>query len=170
MILFLDLETTGLTPHNHCILELGALAIDDNQRVIHTYETLVAPVPHAKCHPVVQMMHTDNGLWDAIATYPTKTIDQVDNDMRKNLELWAPQDEPIHLAGDSIHFDRKFIAHHMPLLDERLHHRMVDVSSFGIVFERLNLPLPEKKETAHRAYADALDSLRKYKHYMRYMK
>ena len=72
------------------------------------------------------------------------------------------------LAGNSIATDRGFIARDMPILDNYLHYRMIDVSSIKELcrrwYPRIYFGQPEKG-LAHRALADIHESIRELKYY-----
>jgi oligoribonuclease len=76
------------------------------------------------------------------------------------------------LAGNSIHQDRRFVRKYMPVLEKRLHYRMVDVSTIKELarrwFPAIASKQPQKKET-HRALDDireSIDELRFYRQHV----
>ena len=84
----------------------------------------------------------------------------------------VPAKERPVLAGNSIHQDRRFIRRYMPVLEKRLHYRMVDVSTVKELarrwFHEAIAKQPQKKET-HRALDDireSIDELRYYRHHI----
>ena len=84
----------------------------------------------------------------------------------------VPAKERPVLAGNSIHQDRRFIRRFMPILEERLHYRMIDVSSIKELarrwFPAIIAKQPKKKET-HRALDDireSIDELRFYRQHV----
>lgn len=156
-ILFLDVETSGLDPDKHVILELGAVLVDvnlvelgrrcwifksDDFDVLDTLETVD--------------LHRASGLLDALDD------DDVPGFSRAGVESallrWlayecAVPSGSLELAGFSIHFDRGFIRRHMPLFNRWLSHRMIDVSTLRTLHRRWRGELP-KAHAAHRALAD----------------
>jgi oligoribonuclease len=72
------------------------------------------------------------------------------------------------LAGNSIHQDRRFVRKYMPVLDERLHYRMVDVSTIKELsrrwFPAITAKQAKKKET-HRALDDIRESIDELRYY-----
>lgn len=69
MICWVDTETTGLDERNGHLLEVALVVTDDNLNEVSHLSTVVRPVGVnleeliAKCDPVVQEMHTKNGLF-----------------------------------------------------------------------------------------------------------
>jgi oligoribonuclease len=105
-------------------------------------------------------MHQASGLY-AEAADSERTIEVVDDELRKLMDIYVPEDEPLYLMGNSVHFDRSFLARHMPRVFERLHYRQLDVTSVRLWFQlmsgedpHIELPKP------HRAEEDIENSLR----------
>ena len=82
----------------------------------------------------------------------------------------VPDARTAPLCGNSIATDRGFIARDMPELDAHLHYRMIDVSSIKELcrrwYPRIYYAQPEKG-LAHRALADARESIRELEYYRR---
>jgi oligoribonuclease len=80
----------------------------------------------------------------------------------------VPETRSAPLCGNSIATDRGFLARDMPLLDEHLHYRMVDVSSIKELakrwYPRVYHAQP-KKGLSHRALADILESITELEYY-----
>ena len=74
------------------------------------------------------------------------------------------------LCGNSIATDRGFLARDMPILDNHLHYRMIDVSSIKELcrrwYPRVYYAQPAKG-LAHRALADITESIRELAYYRR---
>lgn len=161
MILFLDLETTGLDPDRDSVLEIACILTDDKFVKLRTFATVVK-YDLATTHPVspiVVHMHTMNGLWrDCFAA--TGNIQSIDSEAASWLQRMSG-DHPVHLAGNSIHFDRSFMAVHMPNTLALLHYRQIDTSSINELARRCwpdvyeSRPAPQK---GHRALADATEA------------
>ena len=60
---------------------------------------------------------------------------QVENQLIDFVKQYFIPDQPVYLAGNSIHQDRKFIEREWRELDKLLHYRMLDVSAWKILFE-----------------------------------
>lgn len=183
----LDFETTGLKEkEGHIILECAAIHVDfDTLAVLDTFDEVVgqanwSPARGEGAKPLTMLMdpfaldmHTKNGLLDEVleaAADPEHKIRDA-HDLQVALSQWfakasmrtnGANSNPAHnivLCGNSIHFDRGFMLHHMPQLDIHLFHRMVDVSSFILVYKKWCGELPPV-DKAHRAMADCEMSLK----------
>jgi len=73
--------------------------------------------------------------------------------------------EPAVLSGNSIHQDRRFIRQWWPQIEDRLHYRMLDVSSFKIIMQTKYGKEFAKKET-HRALDDIKESIAELQYYL----
>jgi oligoribonuclease len=158
--LFLDLETTGLDPRRESILECAALVVtadlrilDDTDRVLH-FDRSVEREP---IDPFVIDMHTVNGLW-LDCEHSADEVDLVACTLEGMIAAHDWEEGKPILAGASIHFDRSFLQTHMPSIVERLHHRMLDVSSLKLLRKDAGAPDMPKVDV-HRAMPDALHSL-----------
>lgn len=166
LLAFIDLETTGLDPAEASILEIAVIVTDGDLHSANVGPNLVLHAETREMPEVVREMHTTSGLLDDVAQSGLKVWDAE----RQVLEFLREFDEPgkIPLAGSSVHFDRKFLAYHMPDLEAWFHYRNVDASSLGEVMRRwfpaIHARAPEKREI-HRAFADIQDSIRLMRYY-----
>lgn len=170
MIIFLDLETTGLEPSYHTILEVAARlwpgdSYDSFQCIVQ-----LRPGDYQRADDFVQDMHERNGLW-LCCSEASCSLD----DAAVALERWlrclkrAYPNELLTLAGNSIHFDRAFLKVQMPYVEQLFHYRMIDVSSLHLAAEALGFArAPEPEAVAHRAMADVDDSIRQFEFYRRF--
>ena len=69
------------------------------------------------------------------------------------------------LAGNSIMQDRIFIDKYFEKLSNRLHYRMVDVSSFKIVMTN-KFEIEYRKQNSHRALDDIRESIGELRYYL----
>ncbi|MGE0869433.1 MAG: oligoribonuclease [Kofleriaceae bacterium] len=171
VLVWLDMEMTGLEPANERIIEMATILTDGNlveiavgpDLVIHQSDELLAAMDDwNKKH------HGSSGLTERVRA---STITEGDAEAQTlafiNAHVGA-KDRPV-LAGNSIHQDRRFIRRYMPTLDARLHYRMVDVSTVKELARRwypqIAAKQPAKNET-HRALDDireSIDELRFYR-------
>lgn len=172
--LWLDLETTGLDETTGQILEVAAAVVDDGAdgtfEVIDAVDTVVLPPPSAgldSCmDDYVRGMHTRNGLLAAIAAGDGMPLEAADEMLRAFVDQYLAPGEKVILAGASIHFDFRWIKAHMPLLAERLHHRIFDVSTLKAAARVWGPGFTDIKADAHRALADVTASIAEAKAYL----
>lgn len=161
MLLWLDLETTGLEPSVGRILEVAAVVTNDNleeqwkgEWVVHQKRAEVTPLMDA----YVTNMHTKNGLLDAIGEPGAVFLSQVEADLVQMVPKWFGDNKPI-LCGSSIHFDRKWLVKWLPHFEQLLHYRMGDASGSHELARRLTGLQLSKPDVAHRALADVRASI-----------
>src|SRR5580693_2974959 len=174
VLVWLDMEMTGLEPDKERIIEVAVILTDGQltelavgpELVIHqTDELLAAMDDWNKQH------HGASGLVDRVRA-STITDGDAEQQILTFLAAHVPaKDRPV-LAGNSIHQDRRFIRRYMPALDRRLHYRMVDVSTVKELARRwypqIVAKQPAKKET-HRALDDIRESIDELRYYQNHI-
>ena len=170
MLVWLDLEMTGLDPGRHTIVEIACLVTDDELRIVAEGPDLVVattPEQLATMNDVVREMHTRSGLLEEIGRSTLSLADagQATLDfLRQHVE--APGKVP--LAGNSIGTDRRFLAAQLPELEEFFHYRSVDVSTIKELARRWYpeaLSGAPAKRTKHRALEDIKESVAELAYY-----
>lgn len=172
-LLWVDLEMTGLDPSRDRILEVGAIATDWDFTEFGHYESVV------KVDPKLLKTRMTGEFWDKNATVrqtlmkqnseSQKTAADVETEILKFIADNFDANQPIYLAGNSIHQDRKFIEREWPKLNARLHYRMLDVSAWKLVFEN-KFGKKFHKPEAHRAMSDIAGSIAELKQYLKKVK
>lgn len=176
----LDLETTGLDPDAHDIIEVGMIAFDDQLGEVASFTSLVYSTGadyyrFTDIDDVVYRMHDDSGLWDDIdAHLDTEGADDISPgavearalEWIDSLDLAVPK--PM-MVGNSITFDRTFLAAGMPRLLARFSHRSLDATSVieaaalaGADRERIRT-VSDAGATKHRALDDLRIAARQIK-------
>ena len=167
MLVWLDLETTGLDPVNDDILQLGMVVTDDDLTERGRMSWVMFNTgPTASTHPVVVDMHTQNGLWVACQDSRLQCI-QVVREAIAWLETLGVERGKVQLAGNTIGFDRSFLRVWMPELLAHFHYRSVDMSSVNELSRRWWPALYEARPqaSAHRALDDLDASIALAAHY-----
>lgn len=162
-ILWLDMEMTGLEVENERIIEVAAIVTDWNFETLATYEAVVQQ-PQEFIDRMDDWNKTHHGASGLIAKIPNgKSILAVEDEL---LDLLSKHfTEPILLAGNSIGQDRLFINSYMPALAAKLHYRMLDVTSWKLVFQN-KYKLHHAKKGSHRALSDIEESISELKYYL----
>jgi len=171
MLIWMDLEMTGLDESRHVIVEIATLVTDDDLNIVAEGPNLVIHQPDevmAEMDDFVTHMHTVSGLLEKIKT---STISEADA-MQQTLDFikeHSPEPNKIPLCGNSIRTDRTFLAKYMPEIENWLHYRCVDVSTIKELVKRWNPGLeharPKSEGITHRAMDDIRDSVAELKFY-----
>jgi len=169
VLLWLDMEMSGLEPDRERILEVATILTDGNltgialgpELVIRQSDELLAAMD-----PWNTKHHHGSGLVDRVKASTITEADAQAQMLAFIDQHVAAQERPV-LAGNSIHQDRRFVRRYLPELERRLHYRMVDVSTVKELARRWypNLPTHKKKDS-HRALDDireSIDELRFYR-------
>ena len=96
-------------------------------------------------------------------------IDKVDGRLYEDLCASCSNSSKPMLMGSSVHFDRAFMAVHMPRSQGVLHHRQLDVTSIRLWWQLMSGkdPLTWDKKAAHRAEDDVEETLNEAMEYWR---
>ncbi|KAB8028596.1 oligoribonuclease [Fluviispira multicolorata] len=164
---WLDMEMSGLDHSKERILEVALVVTDLSFHIVKEYMTVVY-----QDNEVLKGMDTwcveHHGKSGLTAKVPNgKPEKEVEQELIAIINEFSPQEKVI-LAGNSIGQDRKFIDQWMPNLAQSLHYRMLDVSSFKIVYENLFNKRYDKKHK-HRALEDILESIEELKFYLQFV-
>jgi oligoribonuclease len=167
-LFWVDLEMTGLNSHEDLILEIAAIVTDFDFKELARYEARVHHDPLL----VAERMQR-NPWWETVPENRDEFLGRVHEGQEPNeveQELVAFLDEQfgedqIILAGNSIHQDRKFIAHWWPKLNAKLHYRMLDVSALKVYMQG-KYGLEFEKKSTHRALDDIKESMLEWQFYM----
>jgi oligoribonuclease len=164
--IWLDLETTGLDPHEGLLLEFAAVLCEDHRGddfavvqqytgvVHHSAEAINAVAPDQ----AVIKMHRENGLWDDVLA-STTTLAEVDGFLAALAESLTPRKRVIVLAGSSVHFDRRWCDVHLPRFAAYLSHRVFDVTTVRRVVDAYGPATVWPYRDSHRALADVLATI-----------
>jgi oligoribonuclease len=172
VLVWMDLEMTGLDAERHAIVEIAALATD--AATLHTLDDGISIVVHqpedvlAGMAEVVKTMHQRSGLLDEIRA-STVGLDEAGARVLEYIKGHVPAPRTVPLCGNSIGMDRRFLDRYLPEIEEHLHYRSIDVSSLKELCRRW-YPEPFKarpdKTEGHRALDDvraSIDELRYYR-------
>jgi len=160
----MDLEMTGLEADRHVIVEIATLVTDDDLVVVAEGPDLVVhatDVELADMDDFVRDMHTGSGLLPEIVASEL-TLAEAGRQTLEFIRAHVPKARTVPLAGNSIGTDRRFLAAHLPEIEEYLHYRSVDVSTVKELARRWYpgvLAAAPAKAGGHRALDDIRESV-----------
>jgi len=173
-LLWVDLEMTGLDANNDRILEVAAIITDWHLNEIATFSAAV------RVNPILMKsrMKVSKEFWTKFPNVYDQLVAQnktaqssrsVEKLLLDFIDPFLKNKQKIIVAGNSIHQDRKFIDNQWKQLSQKLHYRMLDVSSWKVVFEsrfKKNFLKPEE----HRALDDIRGSILELQYYYKFIK
>lgn len=179
-IVWVDIETTGLSHLTDVIVEVGIRITDADLKTIDEYDVTVWDSPYydrkyeelvtraeagEKGPQIVLNMHDQSGLWIS-AREEGMTPTDAEGALVDWLEGHGIPADKLPMAGSSVHFDRMMIAENMPDLIKCFGHRNIDISSVKELCKILNPELYSKldkygppKSEKHRALDDLRDTI-----------
>jgi oligoribonuclease len=116
MLVWMDLEMTGLDHTSDVIVEIATLVTDDELRIVGEGPDLVVHQPDevlARMDPFVVEMHTKSGLLDAIRA-STISLPEAGRATLEFIREHVPEAGTVPLCGNSIGTDRRFLAAYLP--------------------------------------------------------
>ncbi len=168
-LIWVDCEMTGLDVEHDELCEVSVVPTDFNFNVLDDgFDIIIKPSDAAVNHmnDFVRNMHTSSGLvdeWQNAVDYKT-----AEKEIIEYVKRFLPENGKAHLAGNSIHSDKKFLDRYMPNVTALLHYRVIDVSTIKELARRwyphafLNRPA---KHGGHRALADIIESADELRYY-----
>ncbi len=170
LLVWIDCEMTGLDLRSDALIEVAALVTDPDLNVLGDGVDVVIHTDDARLDgmlDVVREMHEKSGLTDEVRRSAV-TLDEAQDVVMAYIKQYVPEPRTAPLCGNSIATDRGFLARDMPVLDNHLHYRMIDVSSVKELcrrwYPRVYFGQPTKG-LAHRALADIKESIRELAYY-----
>jgi oligoribonuclease len=170
VLVWMDLEMTGLEPSRHVIVEIATLVTDDELEIVEEGPDLVVhqgPEALAQMDDVVSAMHTRSGLLPAIEA-STTSLEEAGALTLEFIKRHVPEPRTVPLAGNSIGTDRRFLATHLPAIEDHLHYRSVDVSTVKELSRRwypAEVAKAPSKAGGHRALDDIRESVAELRWY-----
>ena len=168
-LIWIDCEMTGLSLEKDVLVEIAVLVTDSDLNVIgEGVDVVIKATPEqlAGMDDFVKQMHTSSGL---ITEIPHGiSVAEAEAKVIAYLESASTVAGKSPLAGNSVSVDRSFIARDMPMLNNYLHYRTVDVSSIKELarrwFPKAYFGAPAKTGN-HRALGDIQDSIAELAYY-----
>ena len=169
LLVWVDLEMTGLDLDRERIIEISTLLTDGNLNI-------VAEGPDLVVHQSDELLdgmdawnstqHRKSGLFDRVRASNITETQAEELTLAFVTEHCEPQTAP--LSGNSIYYDRRFLQKYMPRLERFVHYRNIDVSTIKELVRRwypaVSEGAPPKGET-HRAMDDIRESIEELRYY-----
>ncbi|MGB0114040.1 MAG: oligoribonuclease [Ilumatobacteraceae bacterium] len=170
MLVWMDLEMTGLDHTTEVIVEIATIVTDDELNIVAEGPDLVIKQPDevlAKMDPFVVDMHTKSGLLDQIKASEI-SLEAAGAATLDFIKQHAPEPATVPLCGNSIGTDRRFLAAYLPDIENHLHYRSIDVSSVKELVKRWYPSIDAGRPRghgSHRALDDIRESIREMVYY-----
>jgi oligoribonuclease len=167
-LVWMDLEMTGLDPEDNVIIEIATIITDDELNIIAEGPVIAVHQPDFELDKMDDWnvkTHNGSGLVERVKASAV-SLEEAE---KQTIEFIALHVKKGHspLCGNSIHQDRRFLVKQMPLLEEFVHYRNIDVSTLKELAKRWKPSiLPGfKKSGSHKALDDILESIAEMKYY-----
>jgi oligoribonuclease len=167
-LVWIDLETTGLSVGKRVILEIASIVTDKDLAILEEGPNLVIHQPDehlARIDPWCEQQHGPSGLLEASQASDISLREAEQQTLafvRKHTHRKASP-----LCGNSILLDRRFLMRYMPDLSAHLSHRNLDVSTINELVARWYPGLLARldKSIRHRAVDDIRSSIEELRFY-----
>jgi oligoribonuclease len=168
LLIWIDLEMTGLVPESDSIIEIATLLTDRDLQIVAEGPMIAIHQPEAVLALMDEWNQKQHGGSGLLARVRASTVTTASAE-RQTLDFLAQHVEPgsSPMCGNSICQDRRFLARHMPQLERFFHYRNLDVSTVKELARRWAPAVLEgvKKSGAHLALDDIRDSVSELRHY-----
>ncbi len=165
MLVWMDLEMTGLDHTSDVIVEIATIITDDDLAIVAEGPDIVVHQPDevlAAMDPFVVDMHTRSGLLEAIKN-STVSLEAAGAATLDFIREHVPEPATVPLCGNSIGTDRRFLAAYLPDIENHLHYRSIDVSSVKELVKRWYPGVDQERprgQGSHRALDDIRESIK----------
>jgi oligoribonuclease len=168
LLVWIDLEMTGLDPERERIIEVATLVTDNDLNLIAEGPVIAVHQPDsllAAMDDWNQKTHGESGLIERVKQSRINTAEAERQSLEFLKRYVAPGSSP--MCGNSVHQDRRFLEREMPELLAFFHYRNLDVSTLKELAKRWNPGALAgfSKRNTHQALDDIRESLAELAHY-----
>ncbi|SDN19639.1 oligoribonuclease [Vreelandella arcis] len=168
LLVWIDLEMTGLDPNKERIIEVATLITDAHLNVVAEGPVIAVKQPEsllASMDEWNQKTHGESGLVARVKASDVGVAGAEQQTLDFLRQYVVPGSSP--MCGNSIHQDRRFLEREMPALWAFFHYRNLDVSSVKELAKRWNPGALAgfKKQNVHLAMDDIKESIAELAHY-----
>ena len=162
LLLWIDMEMTGLRPDHDRIIEVALVITDESLTVRAQSESFAIRQTDEVLGGMDQWnqsTHKRSGLIDRVRVSPWSEA-SAEQALLDFLAPWVPAGKS-PMCGNSICQDRRFMARYMPRLESFFHYRNLDVSTLKELCRRWRPEVARKfgKRGALTALADIFESI-----------
>ncbi|MCU0759273.1 MAG: oligoribonuclease [Steroidobacteraceae bacterium] len=172
LLVWIDLEMTGLRPESDDIIEIATLVTTGDLELVEEGPVIAIHQDEAtlaRMDDWNQRQHGSSGLLDRVRASRHGVADAE----RETLAFLGRHVEPGRspMCGNSICQDRRFLARHMPQLERFFHYRNLDVSTLKELARRWAPSVLGSftKSGTHLALDDIRESVRELRHYRQWL-
>jgi oligoribonuclease len=164
------MEMSGLVPDRDRILEVAMVVTDADLNTIAEAPVYVLHQSDEVLESMDAWNKATHGKSGLVEKVRASTFGEAEVEARL-IEFLKPivAARTAPLAGNTVHQDRRFMARYMPLFEQYLHYRIVDVSTLKELARRWRPEVLQgvAKEGRHEALADVHESIEELRHYRR---
>jgi len=175
MIPWIDIETTGFHFEKDSILQIALIITDGNFKEISRHDWIIKhdniDELKERADYYVLDMHDKTGLWDRIASDEAKPLTEVDAQLASILQLLRGDSRyGVKIGGNSVSFDKNFLAAQLEHTSKQLSHQVLDMSSVLEFFRATGnrVPLP-KHSPSHNAIEDIENCIEQARHTLKHI-
>jgi oligoribonuclease len=167
-LIWIDLEMTGLKPDSDRIIEVALVVTDGELNKVAEAPVWVVHQSDAALDAMDSWNKGTHGRSGLIDKVRASSLDEATVEAQALAflrEHVPPKASP--MCGNSICQDRRFLARHMPELEDHFHYRNLDVSTLKELARRWKPELMKgvPKEGKHEALADVYESIAELAYY-----
>ncbi|QJC30622.1 oligoribonuclease [Enterobacteriaceae endosymbiont of Neohaemonia nigricornis] len=172
MLVWIDLEMTGLNPNKDKIIEIAIIITNNDLKIMSDNIVINIYQPNniiCSMDSWNKNIHYKNGLIDKVKSSKINE-QQAEKIILNFLKLWVPP-QTAPMCGNSICQDRRFLYNYMPNLENYFHYRNIDVST---IKELVKIWHPQiyknfSKIKTHHAIDDIYESIKELKFYKKFI-
>ncbi|XP_029029690.1 small fragment nuclease isoform X4 [Betta splendens] len=168
-MIWVDMEMTGLDIERDQIIEMACIITDSDLNILAEGPNLIINQPDELLDGMSEWCkehHGKSGLTQAVKDSQI-TLEHAQYEFLSFVRQHTPPGQ-CHLAGNSVHADKRFLEKYMPQLMHHFHYRIIDVSTIKELCRRWfpeEYKMAPQKKAVHRALDDILESIKELQYY-----